>query len=119
MINQVQYLIIVASRYELYHVRDYLGPNGLAIVFRSFVKPVCKYSTVAFMDASATHSSNSDRVQKSAMSDLLRSSTNQEVFEKHLCNYSSHYEKFRMISHYTKKANMCNHQINAFHCQQR
>ena len=27
------------------------------------------------------------------MFDLLRSSTNQEVFEKHLCNKSNHYEK--------------------------
>jgi len=26
--------------------------------------------------------------------DLLHSSTNQEVFEKHLCNKSSHYEKY-------------------------
>jgi len=37
------------------------------------VKPVCKYSSVAFMGASATHSSNSDRAQKSARFDLLHS----------------------------------------------
>jgi len=30
----------------------------------------------------------------SAMFDSLHSSTNQEVFEKHLCNESSHYEKY-------------------------
>ena len=28
------------------------------------------------------------------MFDLLHSSTNQEVFEKHLCSKSSHYEKY-------------------------
>jgi len=31
----------------------------------------------------------------SAMFDSLHSSTNQELFEKHLCNKSSHYEKYR------------------------
>jgi len=31
----------------------------------------------------------------SAMFDLLDGSTNQEVFEKHLCRKSSHYEKYR------------------------
>jgi len=30
----------------------------------------------------------------SAVFDLLHSSTNQELFEKHLCNKSSHYEKY-------------------------
>ena len=30
----------------------------------------------------------------SAVFDSLRSSTNQELFEKHLCNKSSHYEKY-------------------------
>ena len=48
----------------------------------------------------------------SAMFDSLHSSTNQELLEKHICNKSSHYEK------YAKEAIMCNHQINAFHCQQ-
>jgi len=55
----------------------------------------------------------------SAIFDLLHSSANQELFEKHLCNKSSHYEKVQMISHYAKEAIMCNHQINAFHCQLR
>ena len=30
-------------------------------------------------------------------STLLHSNTNQEPFEKHLCNQSSHYEKYRYI----------------------
>jgi len=47
--------------------------------------------------------------------DLLHSSMNQVVFEKHLCNKSSHYEN----SLRAKEAMTCNHQINAFHCQQR
>ena len=51
--------------------------------------------------------------------DLLHSSTNQEVFEKHLCIKSSHYEKYGRFSRYAKEAITCNHQINAFHCQQR
>ena len=33
----------------------------------------------------------------SAMFDLLHSSMNQELFEKHLCNKSSHYEKYRQF----------------------
>jgi len=52
----------------------------------------------------------------SAMFNSLHSSTNQELFEKHLCNKSSYHEKY---SRYAKEAIMCNHQINAFHCQQR
>ena len=34
----------------------------------------------------------------SAVFNLLRSSKNQEMFKKHLCNQSSHYENLRMIS---------------------
>jgi len=33
----------------------------------------------------------------SAMFNSLHSSTNQEIFEKHLCNKSSHYEKYRQF----------------------
>ena len=47
----------------LYHVREYLGPNGLAVAFRSFVQFVCEYGDVAFMDASVTHLSKFDKVQ--------------------------------------------------------
>jgi len=50
----------------LYRVRDYLGPKGLAVAFKSFVRPVCKYGGVAFMGASATHLSKLDRVQQLA-----------------------------------------------------
>jgi len=55
----------------------------------------------------------------SAMFDLLHSSTNKEVLEKRLCIKSSHYEKYGRFLHYTKEAITWNHQINAFHCQQR
>ena len=44
----------------LYRVREYLGTNGLAVAFRSFVRPVCD---VAFMGASVTHLSKFDKVQ--------------------------------------------------------
>ena len=47
-------------------MRNYLGPGGLAIAFRSFVRPVCEYGGVAFMGASATHLSKFDKVQKLA-----------------------------------------------------
>ena len=33
-----------------------------------------------------------------AMFNLLRSITNQELFDKHLCNQSSHYEKYGQFS---------------------
>ena len=33
-----------------------------------------------------------------AMFNLLRSITNQELFDKHLCNQSSHYEKYGLFS---------------------
>jgi len=42
---------------------------------------------------------------------------NKELFEKNLCNQSSHYEKYGQLR-YAKEAITCNHQINAFHCQQ-
>lgn len=50
----------------LYHVRDYLGPKGLAVAFRSFVRPVCEYGSIAFMGALATHLPRFDEVQKLA-----------------------------------------------------
>ena len=50
----------------LYHAREYLGVKELAVAFRSFVRPVCEYSGVAFMGASATHLSKFDKVQKLA-----------------------------------------------------
>jgi len=57
----------------------------------------------------------------SAMFNLLHSSTNQELFEKHLCNQSNHYENNDSFcyaklggSHY-----MLYHQIDTFCCQQR
>ena len=49
---------------------------------------------------------------------LLHSSKNQELFEKHLCNQSSHYVNMDNIR-YTKEAITCNHQINTCHYQQR
>ena len=50
----------------LFRMREYLGPNGLAVAFRSFVRPVCEYGGVAFMGASATHLSKFDKMQKLA-----------------------------------------------------
>ena len=54
----------------------------------------------------------------SAMFNTLHSITNQELFENHLCDQSSHNEKYghfllwmETIMHYR--------QINNFHCQQR
>jgi len=55
----------------------------------------------------------------SAMFDLLHSSMNQGLFEKRLCNKSSHYEKYGRFLVMQKEAIACNHQINTFHCQQR
>jgi len=54
----------------------------------------------------------------SAVFNLLYSSTSQELFENHLCNQGIHYEKYQRFL-LCKEAIMCNHQINAFHCQQR
>ena len=47
----------------LYHVRDNLGPRGLAVAFKSFVRPVCEYGNVG---ACATHLSSLDIIQKMA-----------------------------------------------------
>jgi len=35
---------------------------------------------------------------------LLHSKTNQELYEKYLCNYSSHYEKYKWIEPLTPVA---------------
>ena len=35
-----------------------------AVAFRSFVRPVCEYGVVAFMDALTTHLSKFDKVKK-------------------------------------------------------
>ena len=50
----------------LYHVRDFLGPRGLAVAFKSFVRPVCEYFSVAVMGAAATLLSKLDMVLKMA-----------------------------------------------------
>ena len=47
----------------VYRVRDYLGQRGLVTAFKFFVRPICEYSNVVFMGASATHL---DLVQKMA-----------------------------------------------------
>ena len=47
----------------LYHVSQYLSPKGLAVAFRSFVRPVCEYRSVAFMGTSATHLLKFDKMQ--------------------------------------------------------
>ena len=50
----------------LYRVIDFLGPRGLAVAFKSFVRPVCEYGSVAIMGASTTHLSKLDAIQKMA-----------------------------------------------------
>ena len=47
----------------------------------------------------------------------LHSIINQELFEKHLCNQSSHYEKHRQYP-LQREAIMCNHQIDTFTSKQ-
>ena len=39
----------------LYRVRDFLCPRHLPVAFKSFVRPVCEYGSVAVMGAAATH----------------------------------------------------------------
>jgi len=46
----------------LYHVQDYLGVKGLAITFKSFVRPICGYGNVAIMGALASQLSKLDAV---------------------------------------------------------
>ena len=50
----------------LYRIKDYLGPRGLAIAFRAFVRPVCEYGNVAFMGAASTHLSKLYIIQQLA-----------------------------------------------------
>jgi len=50
----------------------------------------------------------------SAMFDLLHSSTNQEMFEKHLCRKVATMKNTDDFSLHTKEAIMCNHQIKRF-----
>jgi len=33
----------------LYHVRDFLGPRGSIVAYKSFVRPVCEYGSVTLM----------------------------------------------------------------------
>ena len=48
--------------------------------------------------------------------DLLHSSINQELFDKHLCNQSSHYEKYDKFP-LRKEVFIHHHQINTLYCQ--
>ena len=50
----------------LYHVKDFLGPRDFSVAYRSFVRPVCEYGSVAIMGASATHLSKLESIQKMA-----------------------------------------------------
>ena len=43
----------------LYRIKDYLGPRGLAIAFKAFVRRACEYGNV-FMGAASTHLSKLD-----------------------------------------------------------
>ena len=51
------------------------------------------------------------------MFNLLHNITNHELFEKHLCNQSSYYEKYEQLS-LRREAIMRYYQINTFCCQQ-
>ena len=65
MINQ----LATCSHHRLgaiYRAKDYLGKGGLTIAFKSFVRPVCEYCNIIFMDASATHLHKLDLFQKMA-----------------------------------------------------
>ena len=44
--------------------RDYLGQSGLTIAFKSFVWPICEYSNIVSMGASAIHLHKLDSIQK-------------------------------------------------------
>ena len=50
----------------LYRVRDFLGPRGLAVAFKSFFRPVYEYRSVAVVGTAATHLSKLDAIQKMA-----------------------------------------------------
>ena len=50
----------------VFHARNYLGQSGLTVALKSFIRPVCEYSNVVFMGASATHLRKLDSVQKLA-----------------------------------------------------
>jgi len=39
----------------LYHGKEFLGLRGFIVAYKSFVRPVCEYGSVAIMGASATH----------------------------------------------------------------
>jgi len=54
----------------------------------------------------------------STMFNLFNSSMNQTLFEKHLCNQSGYYEKYKQFTLW-KKVIMCNRQISTFCSQQR
>ena len=54
----------------------------------------------------------------SAMFNLLHRITNQELFEKHLYNQSSHYEKYGRFP-LQREVITCYCQIDTFRCQQR
>jgi len=56
----------------------------------------------------------------SAMFDSLHSSTNQELFEKHLSNKSSHHEKYRRFLFMQRKPSRATIKLTSvIHCQQR
>ena len=50
----------------IFRVGDYLGQSGLIIAYKSFVRPICEYSNVVFMGASATHLHKLDLIQRMA-----------------------------------------------------
>ena len=37
---------------NLYRARDFLGPRGFTVAYKSFVRPVCEYGSVAIIGAS-------------------------------------------------------------------
>ena len=57
MIDEVDNLKILGFHFD---------PRGFIVAYKSFVRPVCEYGSVAIMGASATHLSKLDFIQKMA-----------------------------------------------------
>ena len=58
----------------LFCVREYLGKSGLVTAYKSFVRPVCEYGNVIFMDASAVHLHKLDALTRQLITVIVISS---------------------------------------------
>jgi len=103
-------------RYSLWFLCMLCSPQYTAVQIKNCSRSTSVVATMQKYNG-ATCSSYNLKL-KYPLPNSLHSRTNQELFEKYLCNQSSHYEKYGWFL-LRKEANMCNHQINTFHCQQR